>query len=98
MNLASLHIPESCPEDWATMTGDERTRFCERCQLHVVNLVELRRAEVEALLSRREPGQRRCLRVVHDDAGNVATRTTQEERFLAALQAIAAWRGAGGAP
>jgi hypothetical protein len=98
MDLASLRIAEPCPEDWATMTGDERARFCERCQLHVVNLVELRRAEAEARLSRRDPGQRLCLRVTRDQAGNVATRTTQEERFLAALQAIAAWRQAEGEP
>jgi hypothetical protein len=94
MTLRALRIAEPCPENWDAMSGDERARFCARCELSVTNLTELRRAEAEALLSQRTPGQRVCVRVTRDAQQNVITRTTQEERFLTALRALAQIRAA----
>jgi hypothetical protein len=31
-------IEKPCPANWDEMKGDEKRRFCERCQLHVHNL------------------------------------------------------------
>ncbi len=33
-----LRIENPCPKSWDGMTGDDKRRFCEHCQLHVHNL------------------------------------------------------------
>lgn len=33
-----LRIESPCPKNWDGMTGDDKRRFCENCQLHVHNL------------------------------------------------------------
>jgi hypothetical protein len=88
--MKALHIAAPCPEEWRSMPGDARARFCARCELHVENLAELRDTEAEAVLARTD--ERVCVRVVRDGAGNLVTRTTQEARFLAALRTLAAHR------
>jgi hypothetical protein len=90
MKISALRIAEPCPEHWETMTGDARARWCARCELHVHNVSELRDAEAEALVARRDG---RCLHALHDAEGNVVTRTTQERRFLDALRVLAARSG-----
>ncbi len=97
MKLAELRITSPCPESWEAMTGDDRARVCARCQLAVVDLAELRRADAERLIAEREPDRRLCVRAHHDREGNVATREAAHESFLSALQVIASWRGGGGA-
>jgi hypothetical protein len=94
MTLSALRVAEPCPENWDAMTGDERARFCDRCALSVTNLAELRRAEAEALLTQQSPENRVCVRITRDAQQNVITRTTQEERFVAALHALARIRAA----
>jgi hypothetical protein len=93
MKASALRIAAPCPEDWEAMTGDARGRYCARCELHVHDVSELREAEVEALLARRD--ERLCVRTRPDGAGAVVTRTTQERRFLDALRALAARREEG---
>lgn len=78
------------------MTGDERARRCERCDLHVTNLSELTRSEAESLLSTRTRGGRLCVRYTHDAQGNVVTRTTQQERMVSVLGMLAQRRQAEG--
>lgn len=92
MKLDMLRIGEPCPEDWAGMSGDERARFCARCAITVTNLVELTRDEAEATLAR-SPGAAVCVRVTYDADRKVVTRSSQRERLLSALQALAAVRG-----
>ncbi|MDC0740406.1 hypothetical protein [Polyangium mundeleinium] len=89
MKLSTLRIDEPCHEDWQVMTGDERARRCERCDLHVTNLSELTRTEADRLLSTRPPESRLCVRYAHDRQGNVVTRTTQQERMVAVLSLLA---------
>lgn len=92
MTLSTLRIADPCPEDWDAMSGDERARYCGRCELSVTNLAELREAEAEALLS--QPREHRvCVRVTRDAEQNVVTRTTQERRFLTALRVLSQSRG-----
>jgi hypothetical protein len=85
-----LRIAEPCTEDWRSMSGDERSRWCARCELSVTNLTELRQPEAEALVARRDG--RLCLRAVCDATGEIVTRTTHESRFLQALHTLAAHR------
>lgn len=51
-------IDQPCSEDWASLSGDERARFCQQCGHHVHNLDELDAGERQRLLS--APG-RKCV-------------------------------------
>ncbi len=72
------------------MSGDARARHCEHCQLQVIDLSELGRAEAEDVLARGGPGGRLCVRYTQDAAGQVVTRTTRQERLVGLLQQLAA--------
>ncbi|MDI3281811.1 hypothetical protein [Polyangium sp. 15x6] len=96
MKLSTLRIAEPCHEDWQAMTGDERARRCERCDLQVTNLSELTRADAERLLSTRTREGRLCVRYTHDGQGNVVTRTAQQERMVSVLWMLAQRRQAAG--
>ncbi|MDI1479542.1 hypothetical protein [Polyangium sp. y55x31] len=98
MKLSTLRIAEPCHEDWQAMTGDERARQCERCDLHVTNLSELTRAEAERLLSTRTREGQLCVRYTRDAQGAVVTRTTQQERMVSTLWMLAQRRHAEGKP
>ena len=45
-----LRISSPCPESWDEMSGDDRVRFCGRCNLSVYNLAVMSRQETEALV------------------------------------------------
>jgi hypothetical protein len=55
------------------MKGDDRTRFCSECNLHVYNFAELTRDEAEALVNS-QAGQRLCGRVFRRPDGTIITR------------------------
>ena len=55
--VPSLSHP--CSQDWNDMSGDDKRRFCDRCQLHVHNLSAMSPIEQRTLLSER--GVRRCV-------------------------------------
>ena len=46
-----LRIATPCPIGWEQMTGDNRVRFCDHCQLNVYNISELSRIEAEKLIA-----------------------------------------------
>ena len=46
----NLRISSPCPESWDEMAGDDRIRFCGRCNLNVYNLTVMSREEIEALV------------------------------------------------
>lgn len=92
MPLATLRIAEPCHADWTAMTGDQRSRHCAACDLHVTDLTQLTRAEAEALLATRTPGGRVCVRFTVDAAGQVVTRTTHQQRLVDVLHTLAARR------
>ena len=50
--LEQLSIPLPCSVDWASMTGDEKVRFCRQCRQQVYNLSQMTRGEAEQLLTR----------------------------------------------
>jgi hypothetical protein len=63
-----LRIASPCSEKWEGMSGDDRKRFCAKCQLHVFNLASLTEPEVQTLLS---SGGRVCGRLYRRFDGTV---------------------------
>ncbi len=51
-SLHRLAVSSPCSQDWDSMIGNDRVRFCEHCSLHVHNISEMTRAK--ALRSGRE--------------------------------------------
>ena len=67
----SLTIASPCPEDWNRMEGDEKRRYCGRCQLHVYNLSAMTSEEAAELVDERSG--RLCVRFVRSHDGKVMT-------------------------
>jgi len=71
--LDNLRIASPCPVGWEQMTGDERTRLCQLCDLHVYNISEMSRKEAASLIAEREGG-RICARLFRRTDGTIITR------------------------
>ena len=67
-----LRVSSPCPISWEQMTGNERVRFCQVCNLNVYNIAELTRREAAALVSESEG--RICARLFRRGDGTVITR------------------------
>ncbi|HSI85902.1 MAG: hypothetical protein ACAI35_05225 [Candidatus Methylacidiphilales bacterium] len=82
---SSLPAPRlsSCPKLWAEMSGDNRTRFCDHCNLHVHNLSEMPRQEAEVLMNPID--KRVCVTYIPDAEGNVLTLDQRKANAAAAL-------------
>jgi hypothetical protein len=69
--LDELQIASPCRQDWENMSGDERVRFCQQCQLSVYNISEMSKREAEKLIAEREG--RLCIRMFRRHDGTVIT-------------------------
>lgn len=69
--LDNLRIASPCNESWDNMIGDDRTRFCARCQKHVHNLSELTRDQAETFLQ--NVTESACVRIYKRTDGTVLT-------------------------
>jgi hypothetical protein len=69
--LENLRIATPCQADWDDMKGDDRARFCGRCEKNVYNLSAMTRDEGEALV--REKEGRMCVRLYQRSDGTVLT-------------------------
>lgn len=69
----NIRIATPCKMDWNKMTGDERKRYCQDCNLHVYNVSELSPKETVDLL-RSNNGGRVCLQIYRRKDGTVMTR------------------------
>jgi hypothetical protein len=58
--LQEIRIASPCEASWEQMQGDERSRFCDHCQLHVYNLSAMSAPEAAALVQEKEG--RLCVR------------------------------------
>ncbi|HZN32467.1 MAG TPA: hypothetical protein VFB80_01565 [Pirellulaceae bacterium] len=91
--LDLIQIASPCHVSWDEMTGDERTRFCRHCKLHVYNISEMDRAEAEGFIASREG--RACVRLFQRADGTVLTRDCPvgvrylRQRFARAVAAVA---------
>ncbi|MDC3954043.1 hypothetical protein [Polyangium jinanense] len=71
--LRRFHIAEPCSERWESMTGSEARRHCSSCDKQVVALAELSPEEADRLIASARPHSL-CVRVEHDEEGNVLFR------------------------
>lgn len=72
--LERIRIQKPCAADWDSMTGNERVRFCEHCNLTVNDLSRMSRSEALKLVS--ASGGRLCVRYVRLPDGSVRTADT----------------------
>ncbi|MDB4968068.1 MAG: hypothetical protein JWN44_3757 [Myxococcales bacterium] len=94
--LDKLRIATPCKADWDDMKGDDRVRFCGRCEKNVYNLSEMTRADAEALV--REKEGRMCVRLYQRTDGTVLTndcpvgvrRARLRQRVWASVSGVAA--------
>ncbi|MDI1448479.1 hypothetical protein [Polyangium sp. 6x1] len=71
--LRRFHIAEPCSERWESMAGSESRRHCGSCDKQVVALAELTPEEADRLIASARPHSL-CVRVEHDEEGNVLFR------------------------
>ena len=73
-SLDAIHVAEPCTQGWDAMTGDDRSRFCGSCRLHVYDLSSMTRAQAEELvMSRKRAGEHLCVRFFRRADGTVVT-------------------------
>ena len=71
VRLDVIDVKRPCPASWDAMAGDERSRFCEQCGLHVHNLSAMTLDEAQQLVCDR--AGRLCVRYERDAQGRVVT-------------------------
>ncbi len=67
-----VRIASPCSADWEEMSGNDRVRFCDLCNLHVYNISRMKRREAEALVAGTEG--RLCARLFRRADGTVITK------------------------
>ena len=72
IQLDRLRIATQCPATWEQMKGDERSRFCDLCSLHVYNIAELTASEAKSLIANTQG--RICARLYRRSDGTVITK------------------------
>jgi hypothetical protein len=85
MHADELPIPEPCHEDWSTMTGPEKRRFCNACSKHVHDLSAMTAAEAKETLSD-EPDI--CVRYTVNEDGTLVHTSSRRYFFKAAAGAL----------
>src|SRR6266542_653475 len=69
--LENIRIASPCSADWDDMHGDERVRFCGRCEKNVYNLSSMSRSDAESLVNEKEG--RLCVRFFQRADGTMLT-------------------------
>ncbi len=77
--LNRLVISSPCTESWQAMSGEERTRFCSRCQKRVYDLAALEAREIDALIEATQGHL--CARITRDRSGRMVTREPETPPF-----------------
>ena len=92
--LDAISISTACPVSWSEMEGNDRTRFCARCQQQVHDISELTTDEALALVS--GPGKLPCVRIYRRNDGRVMTADcrTKRERVWKWLRRYSGWAAA----
>ncbi len=70
--LDDVSIASPCPVKFEQMTGDEKIRFCDLCQLNVYNVSQMTRIEAEELLN--DKSDQVCLRLYRRKDGTLITK------------------------
>lgn len=69
--LRDVTVASPCKESWASMKGDDRVRFCGRCEKSVFDLSEMTAVEAESVLATH--GGAACVRFYRRADGTVMT-------------------------
>ena len=77
--LQRLAVKSPCSQDWNSMIGNDRVRFCEHCSLHVHNISEMTRAEALRLAHR--SNGRLCVRYLTNAQDSIVTRIPGSQRI-----------------
>ncbi len=72
--LDQVRIASPCTAPWEQMAGDDKTRFCDQCKLHVHNLSAMTRDEAETFVREHIGGDRICARFYQRSDGTIITR------------------------
>ncbi len=70
-SLDNVRIASPCKASWDDMQGDERVRFCGKCEKNVFNLSAMSKSEAEALLFEKDNSV--CARIFRRADGTVMT-------------------------
>lgn len=70
--LERMRVAAPCPASWQSMSGDDRVRFCDQCQLHVYDISQLTSREATALINSTEG--RICGRLYRRADGTILTK------------------------
>ncbi|MCB1280967.1 MAG: hypothetical protein KDB18_05545 [Salinibacterium sp.] len=70
--LDHVSVASPCPMNWDEMTGDDRVRHCEMCELNVYNIAGMTRQDATELITQTEG--RVCIRLHRRADGTVITR------------------------
>ncbi len=71
--LDQIKVASPCPVSWDAMTGDDTTRFCSECSLHVHNLSAMSRDEAESFLQNHRHDERLCATFYRRADGTILT-------------------------
>jgi hypothetical protein len=97
--LSRIEVAKPCNASWEDMRGDDRVRFCGKCEKNVYNLSELGEDEAEALIYEQEG--KLCARFFRRKDGTVLTSdcqvgTRRRKRMVLAALGLAATAAGGG--
>src|SRR4051812_48846412 len=70
--LDDIRLATPCHQDWTEMVGDERVRYCARCELNVFNITAMTRTAAQVLINDAEG--RVCVRFYRRRDGTILTR------------------------
>jgi hypothetical protein len=72
--MKNAEIAAPCSADWDSMMGNNRMRFCQMCELHVLNAEMMTDEEVLATLQGLVGGRKACLRLYRRQDGTFLTK------------------------
>jgi len=87
--LQQITIPTPCHANWDSMTGDDRTRYCQECGKSVTNLFALTEKEAASLVE--EQGFDLCAQVTRRKDGTVVTAKPHARYRIRSLMMVIAW-------
>lgn len=71
-DINKMRVASPCSVGWETMTGDERVRRCDSCELNIYNIAEMTKPEIVNLVKNHEG--RLCIRLYKRADGTVLTK------------------------
>ncbi|MBX7220902.1 MAG: carboxypeptidase-like regulatory domain-containing protein [Blastocatellia bacterium] len=90
-NIRALRVIAPCTENWETMTGDTRQRFCAECGKQVHNLSALTPSEARSVLVQNPVGV--CTRFERDEAGEILFQPEASSQRLFTRRALSVAAG-----